>query len=154
MRRCLEKLGLPTLVAHTPDGAPFLPESPETAISVSHSALYVAVATAPSSSPNFGIDIEDVNRPQLLKVAERFLSDTEMEFVTRHTHGLAKAWTAKEAVFKAAKHPGVDFREHIALDFSLTQARFLPGDSVFNLSFNLLFDNQMFCLAEQQIYPK
>ena len=108
------------VVGHHPDGAPFLPGRPREYISISHSATHAAVAV--SNAP-IGIDIEQP-RPQLERVAARFLSEREQAAAQSIGNGLLKAWTAKEAVFKAVPEQGVDFARDIVLSDDFTTACF------------------------------
>lgn len=110
LRALLSDLHLPIpqgdspLIAHLPSGAPFIPFLPEFRISVSHSSTHVAVALSPSRP--VGIDIERW-RPSLLKVARRFLSDSEFPFFSSFPRALLTAWTVKEATFKLLNTPGL-----------------------------------------------
>ena len=95
--------GTGATVAHNPDGAPLLilPDgatAPE--ISISHSILTVALAVGRAGSP-IGIDIEQP-RQQLVRVARRFLAPEETAIHGASEENLLRAWTAKEAAFKAA----------------------------------------------------
>ncbi|MDO5394610.1 MAG: 4'-phosphopantetheinyl transferase superfamily protein [Bacteroidales bacterium] len=67
-------------------------------VSVSHSRHYAAVAL---SERPVGIDIEESRTAQLERVATRFLDDEEMAVGALSPVELLRAWTAKEAVFKA-----------------------------------------------------
>lgn len=99
---------------HFPDGAPMLKGS-DMRISVSHSRRRAAVAFGTYDEPAFGIDVEETDRNrQLLRVVTRFL--TEKEF-TLWANRLTEAWTCKEAVYKAARTPGLPLK-----DIDLTEA--------------------------------
>ncbi|MDE6267927.1 MAG: 4'-phosphopantetheinyl transferase superfamily protein [Muribaculaceae bacterium] len=110
LRHLLSDLHLPLpsdaypLISHLPSGAPFIPSHPELFLSVSHSAMHVAVAV--SASRPVGIDIERW-RPSLLKVARRFLSDSEFPNFSSFPRSLLTAWTIKEATFKLLNSPGL-----------------------------------------------
>lgn len=99
-------------IEHTHEGRPFLAGSP-VQISISHSITTVALAWT-DSGRDIGIDIER-NRTQLRRVAPRVLSEREMECYGGSDALLTAAWTLKEAAYKAAGIPGVDFRRDIAL---------------------------------------
>lgn len=88
-------------VSHYDNGAPYVPDRPDVFISVSHSRTHAAIAL---SSVPVGIDIEQP-RAQLLRVAPRFLSETEMKIFNTPAL-LLRAWTATEAVYKAAHATG------------------------------------------------
>lgn len=94
-RKCLNISDINKL-KHTPDGAPFIEGSP-LRISISHSHHEVALAWSQAAHP--GIDIES-ERPGLLRVASRFLTPDEQQFYTTLPL-LQRAWTIKEAVYKA-----------------------------------------------------
>lgn len=84
-------------IAHRPDGAPYLEGHTELYVSVSHSLQYAALSV---SLHRHGIDIEAL-RPRLRDVSPRFINDKDI--VDRSSlPALLHAWTAKEAVFKAA----------------------------------------------------
>lgn len=107
----VETLGEEVEIAHHKSGAPYLIGS-ELHISLSHSMHYAAVALSPSRV--MGVDIEEP-RPQLRKVAPRVLSDAEAEAYSASDALLLQAWTLKEALYKAALTPGLDFRRDINL---------------------------------------
>lgn len=94
---------------HTPDGAPFIPGRQDVYISLSHSQeiCVLEVSDAP-----VGVDVE-TQRPQLARVAARFMSTTEMEHISHpsdsheYLHELLLHWTAKEAVYKLLHTPGL-----------------------------------------------
>lgn len=127
-------LGNGVEISHHPDGAPYIaaaPPQPSTAapqptaatpqpstaatarpISISHSSSTLALAVATSSSVTIGIDIEAPRR-QLERTASRFLSvDEKSRLATlidpaERIDFLLRCWTAKEAVYKAARTPGL-----------------------------------------------
>lgn len=86
---------------HDPDGAPLLVGS-ELKVSVSHSRRFAAVAIDPRR--RIGVDIEEPRLEQLRRVISKFLSSEELPFWGDR---LLEAWTAKEAVFKAAGIAGI-----------------------------------------------
>ena len=63
-----------------------------------------------------GVDVEGP-RPQLQRIAGKFLHTEERAFLegTTSDWGLRMAWGAKEAVYKAAKTPGLVFAEDIRI---------------------------------------
>lgn len=124
-------LGNGVEISHHPDGAPYIaaaPPQPSTSapqptattpqpstarpISISHSSSTLALAVATSSSVTIGIDIEAPRR-QLERTASRFLSvDEKSRLATlidpaERIDFLLRCWTAKEAVYKAARTPGL-----------------------------------------------
>lgn len=129
-------------VGHRSDGSPFIPGS-GMCISISHSLTYVAVAVA---SGCVGIDIEQP-RQQLEKVAPRFLSDREQIVAESMPLGLLRAWTAKEAVFKAIRGQGVDFARDITLSDDFSSACFRDGLTIFLHVFPGVADDNMLTVA-------
>ena len=96
--------GPDALYCHRPDGAPYvLADGREQYISVSHGAGHVLIAVPPKGLA-VGVDIERW-RETLLRVAHKFLTPDERDRYGSVPELLLKAWTAKEAVFKAAGCP-------------------------------------------------
>lgn len=85
---------------HLPDGAPAI-EGIRQSISISHSKRFAALAVAPAGSL-VGIDIE-ANRSQLERVCGRILSPAEYNCFSTAPQGFLKAWTTKEALYKASR---------------------------------------------------
>ncbi|MDE7393968.1 MAG: 4'-phosphopantetheinyl transferase superfamily protein, partial [Muribaculaceae bacterium] len=77
------------------DGSPYIVDIPELHISIAHSATHCALAL---STHPVGIDIEN-NSPKLQRVASKFLTDSEMQWLVTPVQ-LLQAWTIKEAVYK------------------------------------------------------
>lgn len=102
-------------LAHAPSGRPLLENADGLHISISHSADYVAVVFGPIEG--IGIDVEQP-RAQLARVAPRVLSAAEMAVYGHSESLLLRAWTLKEALYKAALTEGVDFRRDIVLPLS------------------------------------
>ncbi|MCM1484450.1 MAG: 4'-phosphopantetheinyl transferase superfamily protein [Muribaculaceae bacterium] len=100
-------LGADCHYGHAPDGAPFI-AGIDQAISVSHGAGMAVLAV--STAQTIGIDAESW-RPQLLRIAGRYLSAREQSVIANVPEGLLNAWTAKEAVYKAARIPGLALSE-------------------------------------------
>ena len=105
-----EVFGDGIILRHRADGSPYVAID-GVHISVSHcrTCAVLAVADRP-----VGVDVE-TDRPQLIRVAPRVMSPGEMEC---YSGRLVEAWTLKEALYKAALTPGVDFRSdiHLPLD--------------------------------------
>lgn len=115
-RRGLERIAVATLVrqafgpeavlTHDSNGAPHVAGLRDLFFSLTHcvdSCMMVVTGDGP-----VGIDTE-VWRPQLLRVAPRFVSPGEAPGLTPPR--LLKLWTAKEAVYKAALTPGLGLTE-------------------------------------------
>ncbi|MDE7474379.1 MAG: 4'-phosphopantetheinyl transferase superfamily protein [Duncaniella sp.] len=143
-----ELIGEKCEIGHYPDGAPYLSGHEEIAISVSHSSTTCAFGLASSPRP-LGIDIE-APRPQLERVRSRFLTTeetAEFDAITSATgkmEFLLKCWTAKEAVYKAARTPGLGLKE-IHLDKGLTRAE--TQGVRYGLSYHGTDDGQIICVA-------
>lgn len=112
-------------IGHYPNGAPFLYGS-DSRISITHCQGLFAVATlAPtpdidlssfSSRSALGIDAERCDRQQVIRIRERFLSPRELDMIPENQLlQNVQAWTAKEAVYKAALKSGLDFRQQIEI---------------------------------------
>lgn len=99
-------------VGHRDTGAPYLVGREDISLTVSHSRDYAAIAF--STRRTVGVDIEQW-REQLVRVAPRVLSESEMAVYGVSSDLLLRAWTMKEALYKAALTPGLDFRRDIAL---------------------------------------
>ncbi len=112
-------------IGHFRNGAPFLVG--ETGrISITHTGRFMAVATLPdtpevdlsvfSERAALGIDAERADREQTLRVREKFLSNQELQMVDKDDVKMnVLAWTAKEALYKAAMQEGLDFKNDIRI---------------------------------------
>lgn len=105
------------ILNHNDFGVPFL-EGLNINISISHCRDQIIIATNPTN--NIGIDIE-LQRQQLNRIKDRFLSDKEITHYNTPSL-LLKAWTIKEAVYKAALTPGLSLSKQIELPFYNTIA--------------------------------
>lgn len=150
VRLCLTSLGINEIPEHNDHGAPYLAGNPDVRISITHSKDWAAVAMGETKDGLFGIDIETIKRPQLEKVAARVLSAMEIKIAESLKHGLTKAWTAKEAVYKAVLDYKTDFRKDICLcapDFSM--AEYKPTHRTLSLKYIEVGTTDLFCLASQ-----
>lgn len=106
-------------------GAPFL-QGEYCRISITHTGRFMAIATLPptpevelsefSERAAMGIDAESIDREQVLRIREKFLSPDEIEKIPADdVKANILAWTAKEAAYKAALTEGLDFREAIQI---------------------------------------
>lgn len=113
------KEGFRTL-SHAPSGAPLLDGMPAR-VSVTHTDHLLAIATLPKTpeadllraEPRtaLGIDAERHDRSKVLSLRSRFLSDRELALVPEDDlQANVMAWTAKEALFKAALTDGLDWK--------------------------------------------
>ena len=98
--------GPDAVLTHAPDGAPEI-EGPEGEwFSITHCADECILAV--TRDGRVGVDTESA-RPQLARVAPRFLAPGED--VSLDLSYLLRMWTAKEAVYKAARTPGLGLDE-------------------------------------------
>lgn len=113
-------------IGHFANGAPFL-FGETSRISLTHTCHLLAVATLPktpeadlsrfSRRTALGIDAEKLDRTQVIKVRDKFLSDKEKGFINEDDlESNIIAWTAKEALYKAAMTPGLDFCNNITIE--------------------------------------
>lgn len=105
-RRAVEALVHDALgcgLGHYPDGAPYAEGREDVVISVSHGAGHAVVAVGLDPNIRIGVDIEGTDRlRQLERVRSRFEGPDDVPSL-----GLLRLWTAKEAVYKAARQPGL-----------------------------------------------
>ena len=118
----------PCAISHRADGSPYI-EGADAEISVSHSRRCAALAM--SRRGRIGVDIEDICRAgQLRRVAPRVLTEAEMAVYGCDDEGLLRAWTLKEAAYKAVAGAPADMRD-IALphgtDTQLIYIQTRPG---------------------------
>ncbi len=118
---------------HNDCGAPYVVDNEghpiHISISVSHSRTIGAVCTAPQGCL-LGMDVEE-ERPQLARVAQRVMSPQEYAHYSTLPHGLLRAWTMKEALYKAARTAlgsEVDFTTQLCLPLPGCRARVLRPD--------------------------
>lgn len=114
-------------MSHRADGSPVSEAEPDTRISVSHTEGCFVVATIPPTpevedlgafSPRaaLGVDVERADRGKALELRSRFLCESEMSLSGIDTvRGAMLAWTCKEALYKAALTPGLDWRADIRI---------------------------------------
>lgn len=132
-------------ISHTAAGAPLLVDTGQR-ISVSHTQHFMVVAFLPrtpeadlegfSLRTAMGIDCERRDRAQVLKIAGRVMTPEELSLVEEyatlletgdsHHEPMMKeeatvtanllAWTVKEALYKAALTPGLDFRTQLHIE--------------------------------------
>lgn len=119
--------GIPNyrVIDHFESGIPYLEEY-QGRISITHTSHFFAVAFLPKTSDipldsfnprtAMGIDAEPLDRSQVFKIREKFLSDKELENIPKDDlKANIIAWTAKEALYKAALTPGIDFKNNIQI---------------------------------------
>ena len=114
------------VIEHFESGAPFLEGYPGR-ISITHTSHFFCVASLPKTpevdlavfSPRaaLGVDAEPLDRNQVLKIRSKFLSEKELSSIPEENlPENILAWTSKEALYKAALTPGLDFRNDIMIE--------------------------------------
>ena len=113
------------VIEHFDNGAPFIEGLPAR-ISITHTTHYLAVASLPktpeinleSFNPRsaMGIDAEPLDRSQVIKVRNKFLSEREIKMIPEEDlQANLLAWTSKEALYKCALQKGLDFKNDIQI---------------------------------------
>ena len=124
-------------------------------ISISHSEKLATILI--SKEDGIGVDVEKI-KDKVHSIAPKFLNPDETGFLGKSpsTRQLIRAWTAKEAVYKALKKPGISFSDNIILDefndkAQSANAKFISEDeeTTFKLYFHDLDD---YCLTIAQEY--
>ena len=106
-------MGQPGEIIHAPSGRPSLKDHPGH-ISISHSRDIAAIIRSDFPA---GIDVEETGR-NMTDIARRFLSEEEMFWIMKSRDPqLARTlcWSAKEAVFKMAGIPHLDFKNEVSI---------------------------------------
>lgn len=112
-------------VGHFASGAPFLYNADEK-ISISHTDRMLVVATIPvpedANLSEFdprhfiGVDTERADREKVLSLRERFLTADELALIPENDlEANIIAWTAKEAMYKAALTPGINWHNDLII---------------------------------------
>jgi len=104
-------------------GRPFLLNK---VISISHCKGFSALTIG---GPRPGLDVEGPRGPQLIRIAEKFILPAKLQALRKgpnYEEALANIWSAKETLFKAMGGGGIDFREHLAVDYPLEEVQ-LPS---------------------------
>lgn len=138
-----EVCGPECMLCHDAQGAPYLcnDDKPMAVhISISHSAKIACVAF--NSTTRIGVDIENI-RPQLRRVASRFLNAEELSFI-KTDFDLLKAWTVKEATFKAAGREKLTLNE---INFQFDQDTAVVYPDFFRLLYFHPADDTLLTLA-------
>ncbi len=98
-------------ITYLPSGKPTLKES-TLQISISHSEQTICVGISQS---NLGLDIE-VPHDRILRIKSKFCSKDESNlFDEQCVHDMTLLWTLKEASYKKADSPGLDFKKEIQI---------------------------------------
>ena len=107
-------LGKAKEIKHHANGAPYIENSEEKFVSISHSKKSIAVAI---SSIPIGIDIEEIDRKQY-SLLKKFTTPNEQLWVeSSNDKQLISAiiWSAKEAIYKLANIDGLLFESEIEI---------------------------------------
>lgn len=97
----------PPAISHKSNGAPFLPDTPGTSISISHTRGFVAVALSERSS--VGIDIELLGN-QVPRVRDKILTNGETADSTELLHAI---WSLKESTYKCLSDDSIEMLRDI-----------------------------------------
>jgi len=98
-----EAFGQDAKLMHDEHGAPYIKDA-EIHISISHGAGYALLAV--NHGYPVGVDIE-AYRHSLPELAPRFMEGSELATYGSSPTMILKAWTAKEALFKAVGNPSL-----------------------------------------------
>lgn len=136
--RVLRALAGPEVsIGHDRDGAPLLAGA-DGFVSVSHSPAAAAVAI--DSVAPVGIDIESCARVrQLERVAPRVMTAGEIAVYGDVEHGPVRAWTIKEALYKVAGEPGIDWRSGLVLPSPLNNTHARAGAHACDVVYSALY---------------
>ena len=133
------------------EGIPLLSDNRN--ISISHSENIATILI--SENKGIGIDVERINN-KVNSIKSKFLNEKEMHYLRgyRETRNLTRAWTAKEAIYKALRKPGVIFSQNILLEEFNNEAtsgigKFISSnqEKIFKLYF---YDLDDYCLTISQ----
>lgn len=111
--------------------------------SISHSGDIVVCAV---SDKETGIDIEKI-RPINNKVAEKFATEKELEYISSSENGFFEIWTLKEAYFKCiGTGLGSDIKN---VSFGITPSGIVCSDSRYTLSFYNAEENYVCAICQK-----
>ncbi len=109
-----QAFGRPVTLLHDGQGAPSV-EGMDVNISITHTMRLVALAV--NKQQIIGLDAEQADRHQVIKVRGKYLNSSEQRFIA--DDNLAShiiAWTAKEAIIKAERNSAIDWTDGICLE--------------------------------------
>lgn len=105
--------GRPVALLHDGQGAPSV-LGMDVNISITHTMKLVALAW--DEDQVIGLDAEQRDRKQVVRVRDKFLNASEQQFInTDDLQAHIIAWTAKEAVIKAERNSALDWTDGICL---------------------------------------
>lgn len=119
---------------HLENGAPMLEDIPQR-ISISHTPHHLVVASIPKTPDikleevnirtAIGIDIENSDRSQILKIRDKYLNPAEQNMIADEDVKVnIVAWTCKEALYKSIMGAAPDWKE----DYQILQMPQLAND--------------------------
>lgn len=91
------------------------PQADKGYLSIAHTLGYAGAVYHPLVK--VGIDIEIISRPVRDRIFTRFASEDEMKTGTENYNRLV-LWCAKEAIYKAGHLKGLNFKEHIKVEWN------------------------------------
>ena len=102
----------PLIHQYDKNGAPYLTDGRY--LSISHTKDVAAIAI---SSQPVGIDLE-LYQEKIIRIAPRFLHLKESLDLNKNKniHYLSQIWTAKEALYKVHRKPGINFKTQLLID--------------------------------------
>ena len=98
--------GHPVTLSHDEQGAPSVEGHEQVNISITHTPQLVALAV--NENEVIGLDAEQADRQQVLKVRAKFLNPEEQTFIGQNMAAHIVAWTGKEDIIKAEPHSALD----------------------------------------------
>ena len=113
IRQLLKGYGIiPEIHQYDQDGAPFLTDGRYLSITHTKNMAAIAISVFP-----VGIDLEHYQE-KIKKIATRFLHKEESKdhSKTDNIEFLTQIWTAKEAIYKAFRTPGIHFNTQLLVD--------------------------------------
>ena len=115
IRKLLKSYNIDPLIhKYDKNGAPYLTDGRH--LSISHTKDVAAIAI---SSQPVGIDLE-LYQEKIIRIAPRFLHLKESldlnKNKNKNIHYLSQIWTAKEALYKAHRKPGINFKTQLLID--------------------------------------
>lgn len=125
-------------------GKPHL-DSPEIGVSMSHAKGFGAAAL--SFKGPIGIDIE-IERPQITRIARKFLHEEEKDWSDLSIRDLTKIWGAKEALYKLHGRTQLIFAEQLLVHpFKAQKGEIIENGSsnIFKLNFDRHMDLLVCC---------
>ncbi|MDA9037246.1 4'-phosphopantetheinyl transferase superfamily protein [Flavobacteriaceae bacterium] len=112
IRQLLKRFDIHPLTHQYDDnGAPYLTDGRHLSITHTKDVAAVAISTKP-----VGIDMEHYQN-KILKIGPRFLhrEDTQDPKKVKDIHFLTQIWTAKEALYKVFRKPGIHFNTQLCI---------------------------------------